>query len=229
MERQRDEKRILVIRHAESVWNVLRRQYPNKEDRYHPRMWTIDCDITETGVQQAMKAGKIMATNLGSIDLMIISPLRRALQTASLLLEAFESEPVEVVISSDATEVMLDPCDIGSNPENLAKEFPAWDFSHLKENWWYGGEAQNETLALMRESKGLENDEHVQSRIESLKDMLRRRTTAGNIVIVGHGDLIWWLTRKHDSQNEQGIRVGNCEIVDITDYIHHDQNTISWM
>ena len=215
-------QRILVIRHAESVWNVLRQQYPNPEDRYHPRMWTIDCDITEKGVQQAHAAGKELAKDIGSVDLLVISPLRRALQTASLLLEAFSTQPAQVLISSDATELMTDPCDIGSNPKNLAKEFPAWDFSHLDENWWHGGKSQDETLTLMRDHKGLESDEEAEMRINRFKNWLRKISAeAGqNIVIVCHGDFIWWLTRDLQNDTKQGLRLGNCEIVDVTSYIH---------
>ena len=213
--------RILAIRHAESVWNVLHQQYPNPEDRYHPRMWTIDCDITEKGVQQALAAGKELATNLGSIDLLIISPLRRALQTASLLLEAFSTEPTQVLISKDVAEVMVDPCDIGSNPKTLSEEFPVWDFSHLDENWWHGGKSQDETLALMRDQKDLESNEEAEKRIDGFKDWLRTLPLdAGNIVIVCHGDFIWWLTRNKQNGVEQGLRVGNCEIVDVTSHIH---------
>ena len=134
METQRDDKRIFAIRHGESVWNVLRSQYPSQEERYHPRMWTIDCDITDLGIQQAKQAGKDLGKEVSTIDLMIISPLRRALRTASLVLENFPGEePSQIVISKDISEVMVDPCDIGSSPITLSKEFPKWDFSHLSD------------------------------------------------------------------------------------------------
>ncbi len=223
MKKQHGETRIFAIRHAESVWNVLYRQHPNSHERYHPRMWTIDCDITKNGVQQAIEAGKKMSKDLGSIDLLIISPLRRELQTASLLLESFPTMPMEVVIARDATEVMVDPCDIGSSPEKLSQEFPTWDFSHLNAFWWHGGLSQEDTLALMIESKGLESNANAEERIEGFKAMLRSQD-AGTIVIVCHGDFIWWLTRNPQNKEEQGLRVGNCEIVDVTDYIHQHSN-----
>ena len=222
MDQQQPKQRILAIRHAESVWNVLQQQHPNPEERYHPRMWTIDCDITERGVQQALAAGKEMAKDIGSIDLLIISPLRRALQTASLLLEAFSTQPAKVIISSDVTEVMVDPCDIGSSPQVMSKEFPVWDFSHLDEHWWHGGKSQEETLSRMRDQKGLESDEEAERRIDVFKNRLRKMSgeAGNNIVIVCHGDFIWWLTRNAQNETEQGLRVDNCEIVDITSNIH---------
>ena len=64
-------KRVFVIRHGESKWNVLRKEYPGEDERYHPRMWTVDCDITELGVRQAKQAGLDLVTqNIDSIDLL---------------------------------------------------------------------------------------------------------------------------------------------------------------
>jgi broad specificity phosphatase PhoE len=215
--------KIFAIRHGQSVWNVLHSNHPSQEERYHPRMWTVDCDITNIGVQQAKQAGENLGAEISSIDLVIISPLRRALQTASLLLENFPAKPSQILISKDAAEVMVDPCDIGSSPKKLAKEFPKWDFSHLSENWWNGGLTQDETLAQMKDSKGLETEEDAQTRIEALKSFLRSKD-GGNVVVVCHSDTIWWLTRREKDGDQWGLRVDNGEVVDITSYIHFDKD-----
>ena len=207
-----------MIRHGESIWNVLRQQYPGEEERYHPRMWTIDCDITDRGVQQARRAGEHLASEIDGIDLFIVSPLRRALQTAHLVLETLPYEPKKVLISKDVSEVMLDPCDIGSSPERLSKEFPEWDFSHLEESWWYGGLSSEETLAQMKERNGLENEEAAKTRIGSLVAFLRQ-IESGNILIVCHGDLIWGITSCQKKGEAWGLRAENGEVIDITSYI----------
>mmetsp|Transcript_39156 Transcript_39156/g.94675 ORF Transcript_39156/g.94675 Transcript_39156/m.94675 type:complete len:243 (+) Transcript_39156:301-1029(+) len=228
VEQRRRKKRILAIRHGESVWNVLHSKHPSEEERYHSRMWVVDCDITNTGVEQAVLAGKSLASEceISSIQLMIISPLRRALQTASLVLANFPSDASRVLVSKDAAEVMVDPCDIGSSPAKLSNEFSKWDFSELCENWWHGGRTQEETLAQMKNSKGLETNEDARIRIERLKGLLREQED-GNIVIVCHSDTIWWLTRHiyNKGGDEFGLRVENGEIVDITAYIHPELDT----
>ena len=218
-------KRIFVIRHGESEWNVLRQKYPGDDERYHPRMWTVDCDITELGVRQAQKAGLDLATqNIDSIDLLIISPLRRALQTAQHVVDNFPGgEPKEVYISTDAAEVMVDPCDIGSIPSRLCQEFPKWNFSHLQQHWWHGGLSPQDTLALMTVGQNLEGDDDVRRRIRSLQSLLRQ-SDSRSIVMVCHGDLIWWLTRQLKDGEPFGKEAKNGEIIEITPYINrHDK------
>jgi len=214
-------RRIFVVRHGESEWNVLRTLHPTEEERYHPRMWTVDCDIIELGVRQAQQAGKDLGMIIDSIDLLLISPLRRALQTAHHVLNNFPSSglPKDVQISKDAAEVMLDPCDIGSIPSKLCQEFPVWDFSHLAEYWWHGGLSPETTLNLMKERQNLESDDDVKKRLRSLVTFLRE-SDARTIVIVCHGDLIWWLTRRMMTDGELfGDKAKNGEIIEITKYI----------
>jgi broad specificity phosphatase PhoE len=214
-------KRVFVIRHGESKWNVLRKEYPGEDERYHPRMWTVDCDITELGVRQAKQAGLDLVTqNIDSIDLLIISPLRRALQTAQHVVDSFPGGgPKEVYVSTDAAEVMVDPCDIGSIPLQLCQEFPKWSFSHLQEHWWHGGLSPEDTLALMIVGKNLEGDDDAKRRIQSLKSLLRQ-TDARSIVVVCHGDLIWWLTRKWKDGEASGEEAKNGELIEITSYVN---------
>lgn len=211
-------RKILAIRHGESVWNVLHKQHRNEHERYHPRMCMVDCDITERGKQQARRAGELLASEVSGIDLLMISPLRRALQTASIIAAGLSSRPRRALISKDATEVMLDPCDIGSSPQALAKEFPKYDFSHLEENWWHGGLTSEETLSQMKESRGLEEGYDTQVRIERLKLFLREKEDK-DIVIICHSDIIWWLTRRERNGQYFGQQVENGEIVDITSFI----------
>jgi 2,3-bisphosphoglycerate-dependent phosphoglycerate mutase len=69
-------KRIVLLRHGESVWN--------KENRFTG--WT-DVDLTEKGLQEAKKAGEIMLKEGFSFDKAYTSYLRRAVRTMSAVLE----------------------------------------------------------------------------------------------------------------------------------------------
>ena len=112
--------RILAIRHGESEWNVLHRKYPTQEERYHPRMWAIDCGLAERGVDQAKQAGLelVQQTLPDGVDLLVVSPLRRALDTAQHIVHEYHNHKREsklatkiplVQISKDAAEVMCSP------------------------------------------------------------------------------------------------------------------------
>ncbi|KAG7353105.1 histidine phosphatase superfamily branch 1 protein [Nitzschia inconspicua] len=109
------------------------------------KMKKIDCDITERGKEQSRQAGRTLIELLTSsqrkIDFLMISPLRRALQTATHLLEAFpENHNFVVEISNLCTEILLDSCDIGTEPRALTEEFPQWDlkFEDILVAWWLG-------------------------------------------------------------------------------------------
>lgn len=217
-------RRIYAVRHGQSEWNVLYKTLSSEADRYSPRMKTIDCDITALGKEQSLQAGMQLAEKFAStkrkIDLMMISPLRRALQTASHVLEAFpENERPVVEICELCSEVLLDACDIGTVPTELAREFPQWDFSNLDPFWWHGGMDPEQTWALLQQKKVQETEEEVEKRMNLLKKRLRS-LKGDTIVLICHSDVICWLTSE---LKENGERLGtypkNGEIVDITRHI----------
>lgn len=219
------QKRIFAVRHGQSEWNVLHEAYPSEEDQYHPRMCKIDCDMTELGKQQSKEAGITLSEQLASFgisspDLVMVSPLRRALHTASYVLESFSGmAPPKIQICKDCTEVMLVSCDIGSPPAALSNEFPEWDFSHLNGFWWYGGHSPERTWSLMQQEKFREKESDIAERIKSLKACLRAADHA-TIVVVCHSDTIWWLTSKVNDDGERfGTYTKNAEILDITSHI----------
>jgi broad specificity phosphatase PhoE len=186
-------------------------------------MKTIDCNITQLGKEQSQEAGKILKNQLApkSIDYMMISPLRRALQTASYVLESFsnnyDGKPI-IEISKDCAEVMLDACDIGTPPEELTEEFPEFDFSGLEHYWWPGGKSQDETWKGLQEKTMQETDEEASTRIESLKSYLRSLDYE-TIVVVCHGDTIQWLTSVVKDGKRFGIHPNNGEILDISSFV----------
>ena len=71
----------------------------------------------------------------------------------------------------------------------------------------------------MRDGEGLETDEDSRERVETNLKSFLRETKGGTIVLVGHGDLIWWLTRRDKHGEKSGLRLKNGEIADITSYI----------
>ena len=161
--------RILAIRHGESIWNKLRKEkFTTEQERYHPELCqlSMDCDLTSKGIEQSKQAGirlvkEYFVNNNEHHNhniMMIVSPLRRALQTAQYVLEGMTTMMTTIVADDDQSnsnsnnttltnirnilkvqinkniaEVMVDPCDIGTPVVLLQQEFshmPEWDFNN---------------------------------------------------------------------------------------------------
>ena len=79
-------KRIVLLRHGESVWN--------KENRFTG--WT-DVDLTENGVEEAKRAGRMMSEAGLSFGMAFTSYLKRAVKTLNYALDMMNLDwiPVE--------------------------------------------------------------------------------------------------------------------------------------
>jgi 2,3-bisphosphoglycerate-dependent phosphoglycerate mutase len=72
-------KKIVLLRHGESVWN--------KENRFTG--WT-DVDLTDKGVQEAHEAGRLLRDEGFDFDLAYCSVLKRAIRTLWIVLEELD-------------------------------------------------------------------------------------------------------------------------------------------
>lgn len=251
-------RRVLAVRHGQSTWNVLKARFPSEQERFQePVMYTPDAPITELGVSQSRQAGRNLSkalllnnSNNDNIDgdtttggaasyVMIVSPLRRALQTARHMLSTVSHLPLATpMVHAAATEIMADACDIGSPVADLQAEFGNdFDFSNMSSGqkeeesiyWWPFHQSLEETWRRMKNrlDGGCETEEMVQRRIELLKQVIAQNCLKGNasaadvvVVVVCHSDLIYSLTR-HVNQNGQvvGWDSDNGEILDITRFV----------
>ncbi|BDD09207.1 2,3-bisphosphoglycerate-dependent phosphoglycerate mutase [Fulvitalea axinellae] len=81
-------KRIVFLRHGESIWN--------KENKFTG--WT-DVPLTSKGKKEAVQAGMLLKANGFVFDIAFTSSLKRAISTLNLTLEEMEAEWVPVVKS----------------------------------------------------------------------------------------------------------------------------------
>jgi 2,3-bisphosphoglycerate-dependent phosphoglycerate mutase len=81
-------KKIVLIRHGESVWN--------KENRFTG--WT-DVDLSEKGVDEAKKAGQLLKKEGFVFDLAYASVLKRAIKTLWSILDNMDQQWVEQILS----------------------------------------------------------------------------------------------------------------------------------
>lgn len=146
------------------------------------------------------------------VDLVVVSPLRRALQTYDLGLRPHlepHSNTVPVVALPHAAERLYLISDVGSPVPDLAKDFPYVDFSEMMSNddgneepWWWtpkknkSGNHYTEWRPVGRGQKyacpGEPWDDFVQ-RMEQLHEWLDGRKEQKIVVVCHHGVIDYML------------------------------------
>ncbi len=174
---------IYLIRHAQSEFNAV--FSPGEPDPI-----IFDAPLSSLRQQQAVDARQ----HIGNLDIksLIVSPLTRTLQTATLIFE--NAHPV--TINADIREQLSFSGDVGSSPEKLANDYPHLDFAHLEDCWWYDGEKNEHGYAVEPHSS-------LQGRADQFTKFLMTSKTAST-AIVTHGNFIHATT---------GIQPENCEII----------------
>lgn len=78
-------KKLVLIRHGESVWN--------KENRFTG--WT-DVDLSERGMQEAVKAGELLKAEGFHFGMAFTSYLKRAIKTLNIILDVMDLDWIPV-------------------------------------------------------------------------------------------------------------------------------------
>lgn len=176
---------IFLIRHGQSTFNA--HHDATGEDIGH-----VDAELTELGHRQAAEARVRMAA-LGRPDLVISSPLTRALQTT---LGIFGEAGVPVEVTCRHREQLDHTCDIGRPPSVLAAAFPGLRFDHLDDPWWHSGPHDHRGLPV-------EPADLFAERVRGFAAWLAAHPSA-SVAVVGHGMFFRHLA---------GRPFANCEIV----------------
>jgi glucosyl-3-phosphoglycerate phosphatase len=174
-------KAVYLVRHAQSTFNEIFER--TSIDPYH-----FDARLTQEGFGQIESARpQIRAL---SPDLIVTSPLTRALQTT---IGIFENN-CPVLVEPLLTEQLSNSCDVGRSPADLAEEFPSLGFSHLSDRWWYDGPKDHRGIPV-------ELLEQLGGRISEFLRWLDTRSEE-HIILVGHGTFFFQLS---------GTSLRNCE------------------
>ncbi len=179
-------KSILCIRHGESTFNAAWRVTPVDPLHY-------DARLSEVGRSQVAQARAAVARY--PVEVVLASPLTRALQTARGLFDGHPNAPrIEAVPL--LRERVENSCDIGRAPAAIAAEFPSIDFSGLHDAWWHRDGAPDARGVCV------EPVDVVQRRVAQVREHVLARPE-GVIALVGHGTFFLYLT---------GKVMANCEI-----------------
>ena len=77
--------KLVIVRHGQSIWNL--------ENKFTG--WT-DVDLSENGIKEAKKAGKILKSNNYKFDIAYTSLLKRAQETLKYILEELDETNIEI-------------------------------------------------------------------------------------------------------------------------------------
>lgn len=144
------------------------------------------------------------------VDLLVTSPLTRALQTASM---GFGERMPSTVVSALCAERLYLSADVGSPIKDLELQFPAFDFSDLRESprWWFEpdprqAQTHNEWRPSGKYCCPGEPKEVFEARLGRLRDWLVSRPEK-RIAVVCHWGVIHGIT---------GVSTENCGTVRLT-------------
>lgn len=158
---------IFLIRHGQSTHNVIW-----EATGRDPVIF--DAPLSPTGHEQVAQA-RPLAQRLG-VELVVTSPLTRALQTAIGLF----GDSAPFLVTPLHREKLSNGCDVGSDPASLTASFPGIEFSHLPPCWWYDHHE--------RDPRGfaVEPPEVFAGRVGEFREWIMTRPEQ-RIAIVGHG------------------------------------------
>lgn len=182
-------KSILCIRHGESTFNAAWREAG--VDPLH-----FDAPLSEIGLEQVRQARTTLEDF--PVELVITSPLTRALQTATGLFAAHPSTP-RILVVALPRERVENSCDVGRSPMQLAADFPSLDLAHLGEVWWHV-DGVPDVRGICVEPVAV-----VEARAAEFRSFLLSRPER-RIAVVGHGTFFFHLT---------GRFLANCEAAEL--------------
>lgn len=174
-------KRVHFIRHAQSQHNARAALVADEMPvRLDPAM--RDAGLTDIGHAQA-RAIAPGITRLTGIEVVVVTPLTRAIQT---MRQAFGHHPAPRVVLDLHREHQWSYCDIGQPPSALAAAFPDLAFDHLPDPWWHVDTEHPGPFAI-------ETEAMLDTRIAAFRDWLADRPER-EIAVVGHGTFLNRLT-----------------------------------
>lgn len=173
---------VYLIRHGQSEFNAA-----HSEGAADPMIF--DARLTEKGVAQAKQA-RAAVHDLG-IQLVIASPLSRALQTARLIFGG----AVPIKVTAGVRERLIHSCDVGRSPAALQADFPELSFDQLENVWWDHG--QENALGYTVEPQDI-FARRIREFAKSLGPIYPRP-----IAVVGHGNAFHEMV---------GVQLENCQV-----------------
>ena len=165
---------VILIRHAQSTFNA--HYAATGQDPGH-----IDARLTDLGLSQVAEARERLADT--PVDLVVVTPLTRALQTAHGI---FGERSIPMHVTCLHRERLESSCDVGRSPGLLAADFPHLAFDHLADPWWHAPEGHEGPFAQEPEDVFLD-------RVARFRTWVAARPEP-RVAVIGHGTFFRALT-----------------------------------
>ena len=178
---------LYCIRHGEAIHNILYKQQGMKiffDKEFY------DTKLTNLGHNQAIELGKTW-TDKNKIELVIVSPLTRTLQTAQNI---FKGMNIKMIAFENVKEYPQGKhtCNRRSKLSSLKKYFPEIDFTNII--------TEEDTLW---DPDNIESIDSLLARINQMYDFIET-TKYKNIALVGHNGFISMMKYGKFLYNEDG-------------------------
>ncbi|KAK5163893.1 uncharacterized protein LTR77_010287 [Saxophila tyrrhenica] len=157
--------------------------------------------LTPYGEEQCRNLRKTFP-NIDKVDLVVASPLKRTVYTALLSFESvLKEKKLKIICLPELQETSDLPCDTGSAPDELAKEFEGKPVDLSLVNWGWNS----------KRMKWAPNAPAIERRAREARQWLMARPEK-EIVVVSHGGYLHYLTEDwSDSARFAGTGWANTE------------------
>lgn len=195
---------MILLRHCQSEFNLH-----FTRTRRDPGI--VDPALTPEGLEQAERAADAIGLDAAAgrrISRIIVSPYRRALQTAAPIAARLGLTPL---VSSLIRERYAFVCDVGSPRSTLQRDWPGIDFSGLDETWWQAGlpvgaDAPDIVPAGPEVVPVRESEESVIGRAAAFRAQMTADPDWRSALVVSHWGFLLALSG-HSIENGQWLRV----------------------
>lgn len=198
-------KEIIIIRHGTTEMNeVLSKTSWGSKGFVDANLW--DTRLSRRGIEDAQSLNKKVLQkdsdvgDFSRIDLLICSPLTRALQTAEIGLKGdIIRKDIAKIVHPLCRERLYLSSDVGRTKTALRDDYPNWNYDYLPEtDWWYCHPKDEEYIEWRPEGKYPcegEIESYFIDRIKKLKKFLNERDEQC-IAVVCHWGVARALTGK---------------------------------
>lgn len=204
-------KTLYFIRHAEGEHNVARRNFGRQaylEEKYY------DAPLTEEGRRQAKEARenalkasiKRNEFHLDNVELVVVSPLRRTIQSATILFEDYYKDKF-TAMEGIRERYGVHPVDRRPDISDMRKEYANVDFSNI---------VHDKDLLWKRDVR--ETMQELHSRAVRFLNWIKNRKESEIAVVSHHDFLKALLNTVHVSQGDYSFK--NMEVKNMRLILH---------
>lgn len=180
------------IRHGESLSNISESNY-----------LIVDPGLTSNGITQCKNLKTFIINNkiMDKIDLIVVSPLYRTLETCANIIDIEANKDLEIISLDEVREHINQPCHKRKSIKEKKKKYKFVNFKKIQ---------YDEDLTY-KKFNGQESKQNVISRCEWFVDWLKNRKEK-NIMIITHGNFLFPMFTNVLTDVENKNFFSNCEI-----------------